>query len=44
MRAAQAAKNPVIITEIMPNGTIRLIHTDGSPSQISDYDRWEREL
>jgi hypothetical protein len=44
VKAALAAGLDVMRTEIAPDGTIRLIHSDCSPVPISDFDRLEAEL
>lgn len=44
VRAARAAGLAVTATQITPDGTIRLIHSEGTTPPISDYDRFEAEL
>jgi hypothetical protein len=44
VKAARAAGLDVARTEIAPDGTIRLIHSDCSSTPMSDYDRLEAEL
>lgn len=44
VKAARAAGLPVTATQITPDGTIKLIHTENSASSLSDYDRFEADL
>jgi hypothetical protein len=44
VKAARAAGLPVTATQITPDGTIRLIHTERAAHPSSDYDRFEAEL
>jgi len=43
VKAARAAGLNVARTEIAPDGTIRLIHTDCSPVPASPYDEWKQK-
>lgn len=44
VKAARAAGLPVTATQITPDGTIKLIHTENRASPLSDYDRFEADL
>lgn len=44
VKAAHAAGLAVTATQIGPDGTIRLIHTDPLAAPSSDYDRLQAEL
>jgi hypothetical protein len=44
VKAAHAAGLAVTATQIAPDGTIRLIHTETIAPPTSDYDRFEAEL
>lgn len=44
VKAARAAGLAVTATQIAPDGTIRLIHTENISPPASDYDRLEAEL
>jgi hypothetical protein len=44
VKAARAAGLSVTATQIAPDGTIRLIHTESTAPTSSDYDRFEAEL
>jgi hypothetical protein len=44
VKAARAAGLPVTATQITPDGTIKLIHTENGASPLSDYDRFEGDL
>ena len=44
VKAARAAGLAITATQIAPDGTIRLIHTDPALFPSSDYDRLEAEL
>lgn len=44
VKAALAAGLDIVRTEVLPDGTIRLIHSDCSPVPVSDFDRFEKEL
>jgi hypothetical protein len=44
VKAARAAGLPVTATQITPDGTIRLIHTENRASPLTDYDRFEADL
>lgn len=44
IKAALAAGVDVVRTEVAPDGTIRLIHSDCSPVPTGDFDRYEKEL
>jgi hypothetical protein len=44
VKAARAAGLPVTATQIAPDGTIKLIHTEKRASPLSDYDRFEADL
>ena len=44
VKAVRAAGLAVMATQIAPDGTIRLIHTETVTPPSSDYDRFEAEL
>lgn len=44
VKAARAAGLAVTATQITPDGTIRLFHTESITCPASDYDRFEAEL
>lgn len=44
VKAAHAAGLAVTATQITPDGTIRLIHTESAPLGTSEFDRLEAEL
>ena len=44
IKAARAAGLRVTATQITPDGTIRLIHTEDTIPSASDFDRYEAEL
>jgi hypothetical protein len=44
VKAVRAAGLSVTATQIAPDGTIRLIHTESTARTSSDYDRFEAEL
>jgi hypothetical protein len=43
VKAALAAGLDVVRTEISPDGTIRLIHSDCSPVPASPFDEWKQK-
>jgi hypothetical protein len=44
VKAARAAGLSVTATQITPDGTIKLVHTEGAMRISSDYDRFEADL
>jgi hypothetical protein len=44
VRAARAAGLPITASQITPDGTIRLIHTEAAVRTASDFDRFEADL
>lgn len=43
VKAALAAGLDVVRTEVLPDGTIRLIHSDCSPVPASPFDEWKQK-